>query len=281
MLLKACGNYKELFEKYEGPYDGYGEEKFILVDTPGFTNEKTSTNKTWIEINKAIDNSYEHGIRAFLFVLGMYISNSYVFNIFRAHNKGRRFTSDRRSHLDECMKKLNNENVIIVFTKCTKEQTEIPKNMKDSFADFINEHIKKVNNRWVVAPNPDIYDECNDIVTNNVNYLKTMISEIKKPWKRDRKSKYGSLDNTLEIIKLFGDQSISNKIVAFTKLEGNQIKRCTGIDKKSIEKHLKITSNTTALLKSIGYNWIVFPNPEFKEEIISESMNKIEKMIET
>ncbi|CAG8781501.1 19620_t:CDS:1, partial [Racocetra persica] len=56
---------------------------------------------------------------------------------------------------------------------------------------------------------------------------------------------------------------------------------CTGIDKKSIEKHLKITRNTTALLESIGYNWIVFPNPELKEEIISESMNKIEKMIET
>ncbi|CAG8681572.1 4530_t:CDS:2, partial [Racocetra persica] len=134
MLLKACGNHNELFEKYKGPYDGHGgdgrnqqqlktaklsigEENFILVDTPGFTNEKTSTNRTWIEIDKAIDNSFEHGIQ------------------------GRRFASDRRSHLDECMKKLNNENVIIVFTKCTKVQTEAPKNIEDSFANFINEYI--------------------------------------------------------------------------------------------------------------------------------------------
>ncbi|CAG8497663.1 15711_t:CDS:2, partial [Racocetra fulgida] len=107
---------------------------FILVDTPGFTKEKTSS--TWGEINK-------------------------------------RFTSDRRSHLDECMKKLNNDNVIIVFTKSSKVETETPEKMKNSFADFVTEYIEKVNHRWVVAPNPDIYDEHNYVTTNNMNHLKT------------------------------------------------------------------------------------------------------------
>ncbi|CAG8848532.1 8241_t:CDS:2, partial [Racocetra persica] len=35
---------------------------------------------------------------------------------------------------------------------------------------------------------------------------------------------YGSFDNTLKIIKLLGDQTASNKIVAFTKLDRKQIK---------------------------------------------------------
>ncbi|CAG8823658.1 2107_t:CDS:2, partial [Racocetra persica] len=137
MLLKACENYEERFETYEGPYDGYDGKDFILVDTPGFTKEKSRS--TWGEIDKVIDKSYEHGIHAFLF----------------------RFTSDRRSHLDECMKKLNNDNVIIVFTKSSKVETETPEKMRDSFADFVKEYIEKVNHRWVVAPNPDIYDEHN------------------------------------------------------------------------------------------------------------------------
>ncbi|CAG8456147.1 99_t:CDS:2 [Cetraspora pellucida] len=143
------------------------EEKFILVDTPGFTNEKNSSNEVWSNIDKIIDNSYEHGVHAILF--------------------GQRFSSDRRSHLDECMKKLNNKNVIMVFTKCNMAVTNNPENMKDSFADFIKEYIKKVNNRWVVAPDPNIFAECNDVITKNMNDLKTMISKIEEPWKKEKK----------------------------------------------------------------------------------------------
>ncbi|CAG8722504.1 1900_t:CDS:2, partial [Gigaspora rosea] len=160
------GRYKQPIKTAELNID---EKKFILVDTPGFTGERTSSNRPWKEINKVIDNSFEHGVQAFLFVLGMYISNSL-------------------SHLDECMANLNHKNVIIVFTKCAKEQTDSREKMEHSFADFAKEYIVKVNNRWIVAPNPDIYDDHSEVTTKNMNSLKKMISEIKEPWKRSKKT---------------------------------------------------------------------------------------------
>ncbi|CAG8569919.1 25932_t:CDS:10, partial [Dentiscutata erythropus] len=376
MLLKAC-NYENFFDPYHGAYDGDGEQEFVLVDTPGFTNEKTSSNRTWLEINKAIDNSYEHGVHAFLF----------------------RFPADRKSHLDECMKKLNNENVIIVFTKCDKEQTENSEIMKSSFADFVEKYINKIDNRWVVAPNHDIFKESSDVTTKNMNDLAKKISEIKNPWKRSKqldswhmkiseiknpwhiclvvglifliltisfkkktdkfdllvvepaivllgetgsgKSTFGNYlgngsckftakkskapvtkncekcpiiigDHTynlidtpglndpnsikkinesihikfeikeitaiifvIKAIKLFDNQAINNKMMVLTNLDGEQIKEFTGGDKKSIERLWDITVNTTKLLKYVNYNWAIFPNPQFNEEIIVESMKNV------
>lgn len=162
------------------------------MDTPGFTGERTSSNRLWSKINKVIDrisnrpwnkinkvidNSCVHGVQAFLFVL-----------------EGNRFTSDRMSHLDECMTELNNENVIIVFTKCTNEQTDTREKMELSFSDFVEEYIEKVNHRWIVAPNPEIYGDDSEATTSNMDNLKNMITEIKEPLKRSKKMNSWHID---------------------------------------------------------------------------------------
>ncbi|CAG8837828.1 30472_t:CDS:2, partial [Gigaspora margarita] len=185
LLLKACENSTEPFEIFNGPYEGNGEQKFILVDTPGFTGERTSSNRLWSKINKVIDrssnrpwnkinkvigNSCVHGVQAFLFVLGI------------------------MSHLDECMTELNNENVIMVFTKCTNEQTDTREKMELSFADFVKEYIEKVNHRWIVAPNPEIYGDDSEATTSNMDNLKNMITEIKEPLKRSKKMNSWHID---------------------------------------------------------------------------------------
>ncbi|CAG8613750.1 20060_t:CDS:2 [Dentiscutata erythropus] len=57
--------------------------------------------------------------------------------------------------------------------------------MESSFPDFVKEYIKKIDNRWVVAPNHDIFEESSDVTTKNMNDL-AKISEIKNPWKRSK-----------------------------------------------------------------------------------------------
>ncbi|RIB10147.1 hypothetical protein C2G38_2106855 [Gigaspora rosea] len=80
-------------------------------------------------------------------------------------------------------------------------------------------------------------------------------------------------------MKLFGDQVINNKIAVLTNLKRKLIKEFNGIDKKVIRKHLEISEDTKALLKFIDYNLVIFPDPEYKEEDIGETMEKIIKMI--
>ncbi|CAG8835062.1 11547_t:CDS:2, partial [Racocetra persica] len=113
------------------------------------------------------------------------------------------------------------------FTKCTKVQTEAPKNMKDSFADFINEYIVKVNHRWVVAPDPDIYDEYNNIVRGKARWeifwgifwikilasLKQNIAMILSP-KIVKNARLFSKNNTYNIIDTPGlNQPTSVKLI--------------------------------------------------------------------
>ncbi|RUS15821.1 hypothetical protein BC937DRAFT_91960, partial [Endogone sp. FLAS-F59071] len=69
--------------------------------------------------------------------------------------------------------------MIIVFTKCNKKQT-LSGDLK--FNDKLQQLVNEAKNRWVIAPNAEIFDPESDTFQQNIDKLKSMIIGMKAPY---------------------------------------------------------------------------------------------------
>ncbi|CAG8562675.1 3616_t:CDS:2 [Acaulospora colombiana] len=163
------------FEVYDGSYEEnvhrpmdirtaeieINNNKFTLVDTPGIIVTETHTRRSWSEILNAIEKAKK--------------------------KSGTRLTAADKTHIEEVIRILGTDRLIIVFTKRRKDVTINKEKMEDMFNEELRSILKLINNRWVVAPDLDIFgrsDEGKKDIEKNMNELKRLISEMEVPKKR-------------------------------------------------------------------------------------------------
>ncbi|KAG9288144.1 hypothetical protein G9A89_000939 [Geosiphon pyriformis] len=141
------------------------EQNFTLIDTPGLFEIGMSNAENWRKITNSL-NHCAYGVKAILFVMraGRYsiIQDFIIEGII--NNFGL-----------YCL-----DHVIIVFSNCTRLQTED----RQKFFAGLNERqkrlIKKVDNRYSIFPNPDIYwPDKYEIIEENIRILKNFILAIR------------------------------------------------------------------------------------------------------
>ncbi|CAG8566514.1 22038_t:CDS:2 [Rhizophagus irregularis] len=122
-------------------------KEYNLVDTPGiFSTYGPNDDEVLGEIAQSIVRC-NHGIIAFLFVIE-----------------------------ESC------RHMIVVFSKCRKRQTKDRYFMEDCFNDRIKSFLDKVGNRWVISPDPDMFEEPKSVVERHMNDLKSYIGLMPKPY---------------------------------------------------------------------------------------------------
>ncbi|CAG8566532.1 uncharacterized protein OCT59_025889 [Rhizophagus irregularis] len=144
-------------------------KEYNLVDTPGIFDTRKPDDEVLNEIARSIVQC-SHGITAILFVMA-----------------GGRYTKEQKITTDTILRFLGREescrHVIVVFTKCRKRQTKDRHFMEESFNDDLKSFLDKVGNRWVISPDPEIFDEPNDpVVERHMNDLRSYIGLMPKPY---------------------------------------------------------------------------------------------------
>ncbi|RUS15626.1 AIG1 family-domain-containing protein [Endogone sp. FLAS-F59071] len=138
-----------------------GGKIYNLIDTPGLLDTNKMSLSILLEIQSVIYGCRD-GIQAIIFVM-----------------TAERFTNEQDRVLtliQEFLGKESNAHIIVAFTRCSKRQTET------NTLDFskIQSFISAVENRWVIVPNPDIFDT--DTIKEHINKLKFMIAEMESPY---------------------------------------------------------------------------------------------------
>uniref|UniRef100_U9UQ15 AIG1-type G domain-containing protein n=1 Tax=Rhizophagus irregularis (strain DAOM 181602 / DAOM 197198 / MUCL 43194) TaxID=747089 RepID=U9UQ15_RHIID len=136
-------------------------KEYNLVDTPGIFDTQKPDREVLNEIAQSIVQCC-HGISAILYVLAW-------------EKIGREF----QDITNETLKFLGQEScrhIIVVFTKCKKEQTEDRVYMENNFNINLKSFMDKVGNRWVISPNLEIFKRQNDpVVERHMDDLKHYI----------------------------------------------------------------------------------------------------------
>ncbi|RUS18257.1 AIG1 family-domain-containing protein [Endogone sp. FLAS-F59071] len=141
-----------------------GRRVFNLVDTPGVFDTVNPSHETREEISRVIAEC-AYDIQALIFVV-----------------EAGRFTQEQANVVEEIKEFLGAESVkymIIVFTKCNKKQT-LSEDLK--FNDKLQQLVNETENRWVIAPNAEIFDPESDTFRKNIDKLKSMITGMKAPY---------------------------------------------------------------------------------------------------
>ncbi|GES76261.1 hypothetical protein GLOIN_2v1579400 [Rhizophagus clarus] len=119
-------------------------QEYNLVDTPGIPNVRKPDYEVLGEIARPIGNS-SRGIMVILYVMAL-----------------SEYKEEEQIATDLILKFLDQEesyrHIIVIFTKCNKKQTEDRSLIEDSFNDKLESFLEKVGNRWVVSPNPEIFE---------------------------------------------------------------------------------------------------------------------------
>ncbi|RGB33871.1 AIG1 family-domain-containing protein [Rhizophagus diaphanus] len=144
-------------------------KEYNLVDTPGIFDTKRPNDQILNEIARSIVQC-SHGLMAILFVMA-----------------AGRYTEEQRVTTDTILKFLGQEescrHIIVVFTKCRKKQTKDRHLMEEGFNADLKSFLDKVGNRWVISPDPDMFDEQDDpVLERHINDLKTYIGVMPKPY---------------------------------------------------------------------------------------------------
>ncbi|CAG8534560.1 6729_t:CDS:2 [Acaulospora morrowiae] len=144
------------------------DRKYTLVDTPGIIATETYSRRSWDEIIKANTKAMEkYGVQAYILIFA-----------------STRLTAADKMHIEEVIKILRADRLIIVFTKRRKDITIDREKMESTFNEDLRSILKSINNRWVVAPDLDIFgtsEEGKKVIEKNMDELKRIISEIKAP----------------------------------------------------------------------------------------------------
>ncbi|CAB4421894.1 unnamed protein product [Rhizophagus irregularis] len=144
-------------------------KEYNLVDTPGIFDTKKPKNEILDEIARSIIQC-SHGLIAILFVMA-----------------AGRYTEEQQITTNTVMKFLGQEesrrHIIVVFTGCRKKQTRDRHLMEQDFNGSLRSFLDQVENRWVISPDPDMFDESNDpVVERHMNDLKTYIGLMPMPY---------------------------------------------------------------------------------------------------
>lgn len=67
---------------------------------------------------------------------------------------------------------------IVVFTKCNMEQTVDFSCMLDWFNDKLRSLIDATGGRWAIAPNPDLFDEHDDVYIHHISQIRLKILQM-------------------------------------------------------------------------------------------------------
>ncbi|RIA96671.1 hint module-domain-containing protein [Glomus cerebriforme] len=145
------------------------DNEYNLVDTPGIFDTNRPDDEVLNEIAKSIVQC-SYGIRAIIFVIAW-----------------GKYTLEQQITTDKILEFLGQEescrHIIVVFTKCRKNQTEDRFVMEEDFNDVLKSFLNKVGNRWVISPDLEIFDKPNDpVVERHMNDLKHFIKLMPKPY---------------------------------------------------------------------------------------------------
>ncbi|GES76262.1 hypothetical protein GLOIN_2v1579348 [Rhizophagus clarus] len=139
---------------------------YNLVDTPGIFDSREPNDETLKEIARSIVQC-SFGIKAILYVF-----------------EWGRITNEQKITIDIILKFLGEtescKHMIVVLTNCKKEFTEDRYEMEGLFDDYFKTFLEKVGNRWVIFPNPDMFDE--SVIQRHMDDLKFYISKMPKPY---------------------------------------------------------------------------------------------------
>src|SRR5581483_9060957 len=91
--------------------------------------------------------------------------------------EGGRLSADGLLFIGQLFKEFPNSRIIVVFTKVRKSFASNDE-MKKTFNKEISDFLQKADNRWVVIPNLDFFDD-REAIQTKINELKTKIGEIK------------------------------------------------------------------------------------------------------
>ncbi|RGB33870.1 hint module-domain-containing protein [Rhizophagus diaphanus] len=143
--------------------------EYNLVDTPGIFDVRKPNDEILKEIARSIVQC-SHGIIAILYVI-----------------EWSKDTLEQKATTDVILKflgeKESSRHMIVVFTKCNKKQTVDRYKMEDDLGDYFKTFLEKLGNRWVIFPNPEIFDKPNDpVVKRHMNDLKYYIKMMPKPY---------------------------------------------------------------------------------------------------
>ncbi|CAG8611209.1 6589_t:CDS:2, partial [Diversispora eburnea] len=149
-----------------GAYTEYNvKERFEVHDESDDDNVES-----WKQINDYLNEKVKkiHRVHAYLLVYAEM-----------------RLTPANKHHIESAIKDLGKRRLIIVFTKQRKEATEERAIMEKNFNDDFKSILRSINDRWVVAPNLDIFgnEDGKKVIKNNMEKLKEFISEIERPHK--------------------------------------------------------------------------------------------------
>lgn len=96
-----------------------------------------------------------------------------------------RYTLEQRDTTKKVLDFLGQESynhTIVVFTHCKKSQTENRSKMESDFGNDLKSFLEKVGNRWIIAPDPDIYGSNDPIVKHHIDNLKSYINKIQESY---------------------------------------------------------------------------------------------------
>ncbi|RHZ87004.1 hypothetical protein Glove_41g110 [Diversispora epigaea] len=135
--------------------------KYKLIDAPGMPSLESWTNIK--DLLKKFESIY--GVHAYLLVYA-----------------GTRFTPANKHHINSVINDLGKDRLIIVFTKQSKDATEKREIMEKNFNEDFKRILRSIDERWVVAPNLDIFGNSEDgkkVIEKNMEKLKDFIDKIK------------------------------------------------------------------------------------------------------
>lgn len=75
--------------------------------------------------------------------------------------------------------------IIVVFTKCNREQTVDSSRMLDRFNDKLRSLIDAIGGRWTIAPNPDLFDEHDDVYLRHISQIRLKILQMASVYTTD------------------------------------------------------------------------------------------------
>ncbi|RUP50622.1 AIG1 family-domain-containing protein [Jimgerdemannia flammicorona] len=134
-----------------------------VVDTPGIFDTERPDEVTLAKIGEVVQLC-SYGIQAIIFVL-----------------EAGRFTAEQEEVVRKITEYFGPESLghtIVVFTKCNIEQTVDPSVMSGAFNEQLRSLLSTVDGRWAIVPNPDVFDERDDVFIQQISHIRQMILQM-------------------------------------------------------------------------------------------------------
>jgi len=136
---------------------------YNIVDAPGIYDTQEGTEPVLKKIAKTV-NKCAHGVKAIIIVLDVV-----------------RYTEEQKNALNEIRMFLGKDatnNIITVFSRATRAQTDDRNVMQRDWNQSIRSFIQGIGNRWGISPNPDIFSPDAETFKVRLREIKDLINSI-------------------------------------------------------------------------------------------------------